>query len=141
VKNPHDENVRFEFPDPTPVVLDVGDERTPNTLDGLMEQARHRAALAEANLYNESFEEADDFDVPDDIPDYGNTRWEIEADASTLTADELFVRLYGITRDEAISRLNALNPVKQDLTAPKSGSDAALPHVAKPKPPQLEEFD
>lgn len=138
MENPHDLSVRLEFPDPTPVVLDIGDEVTPNTLDGLMAQARHRAALAEANLYNESFEEADDFDVPDDIPDYGNTRWEVEADASTLTADELFVRLYGITRDEAISRLNALNPVKQDLSVANSGSDAAQPHVAKPKPPQPE---
>ena len=119
-------------------MLDVGDDVTPNTLDALMAQARQRAALAEANLYTESFEEADDFDVPDDIPDYGNTRWEIDADASTLTADELFVRLYGITRDEAISRLNALNPVKQDLTAANSGSEAALPPVAKPKPPTQE---
>ena len=138
MEHPHDLTVRHEFPDPTPVVLDVGDERTPNTLDALMEQARHRAALAEANMYNESFEEADDFDLPDDVPDYGNTRWEIDADASTLTADELFVRLYGITRDEAMSRLNALKPVKQDLTAANSGSDAALPHVAKPKTPSSE---
>ena len=134
MENPHDLTVRLEFPDPTPVVLDIGDEVTPNTLDGLMAQARHRAALAEANLYNESFEEADDFDLPDDVPDYGNTRWEIDADASTLTADELFVRLYGITREEAISRLKDLNPVKQGLTVANSGSDAAQPHVAKPKP-------
>ena len=135
MENPHDLTVRLEFPDPTPVVLDIGDEVTPNTLDGLMAQARHRAALAEANLYNESFEEADDFDLPDDVPDYGNTRWEIDADASTLTADELFVRLYGITRDEAISRLNALNPVKQDLKEPNPGSDPAQPDVAKPQTP------
>lgn len=135
MENPHDLTVRLEFPDPTPVVLDIGDEVTPNTLDGLMAQARHRAALAEANLYNESFEEADDFDLPDDVPDYGNTRWEIDADASTLTADELFVRLYGITRDEAISRLKDLNPVKQDLTVANSGSDPAKPDVAKPQTP------
>jgi len=138
MENPHDITVRLEYPDPTPVVLDVGDEIVPNTLDGLMAQARHRAALAEANLYEESFEEADDFDVPDDIPDYGNTRWEIDADASTLTADELFVRLYGITREDALSRLKALNPVKQDILEANPVSDAALPHVPKGKPSQPE---
>lgn len=134
MNNPHPDNVRLEFPDPTPVILDVGDEVTPNTFDALMAQARQRAALAEANLYQETFEEADDFDLPDDIPDYGNTRWEIDADASTLTADELFVRLYGITRSDAMSRLQELNPVKQELSPPKPGSDPAQPDVPKGKP-------
>ncbi|WNK13229.1 MAG: hypothetical protein [Microvirus sp.] len=110
--NPHPDDVRFEYPDPNPLELNIDDEPSPNTLDALMAQARHRQAMA-AQLQAETYEEADDFDVEDDIPDYGSTRWEFEADAAGLSADELFVKLYGITRDQAQEKLQALILDKQ----------------------------
>ncbi|WNK12469.1 MAG: hypothetical protein [Microvirus sp.] len=133
MKHPHPDEVRFEYPDPNPLELNIDDEPSPNTLDALMAQARHRQAMA-AQLIPETFEEADDFDVEDDIPDYGTTRWEFEADAAGLSADELFVKLYGITRDQAQEKLQALIIDKQKADASLSASNPPQGDVPKAKP-------
>lgn len=112
--NPHPDEVRFEFPDPDPVEIPVEDRPTPNTLQKLMEEAHLRQALA-AQLIPETFEEADDFDVVDDMPDYHSTPWEVAADAAKLTPEDLFQRVYGISREEAQARL-------QELVSPKDST-------------------
>lgn len=101
------DTLRYEFPDPTPIEVPVTDGRFPNTLAELEAQARHRQFLA-AQLMDETFEESDDFDVPDDPPDYAQTPWELAADATQLTPEQLFQEVYGITREEAVARLDAL---------------------------------
>lgn len=106
--NPHPDEVRFEYPDPTPVELEIPEGPTPNTLDGLMAAARARQELAQRMMIEETYEEADDFDVEDDLPDYGSTRWEFEADAAGMDPDKLFHAVYGITREEALARLQVL---------------------------------
>jgi hypothetical protein len=130
--NPHPDEVRFEYPDPNPLELDLSDDPSPNTLDGLMAQARHRQAMA-AQLIPESFEEADDFNVDDDIPDYGSTQWEFQADAAGMTSDQLFHNLYGITRSEAISKLAFLTD-KQGAAGANTLSDPPEGDVPKAKP-------
>lgn len=97
------DTLRFEYPDPTPVELPVTEGRFPNTLAELEAQQRHRAHLA-MQLMEETFEEADDFDVDDDRPD-PTTPWEIAADATQLTPDQLFMEVYGISREEAHAKL------------------------------------
>lgn len=108
MKVQHSDDVRFEYPDPNPVELDIPDGPTPNTLDELMAQARARQDAALRMVQQETYEEADDFDVEDDMPDYGSTRWEFEADAAGMDADQLFQALYGITREQALERLDSL---------------------------------
>lgn len=104
----HPDEIRFEYPDPTPVEIDVSDEVSPNTLQGLIDQARARQALAAQAMIEETYEEADDFDVDDDLPDYHTTKWEIAADAAGMDAETLFERVYGITREQAIAKLAEL---------------------------------
>lgn len=104
------DHLRFEYPDPTPIAIPIEGERFPNTLAELEAQARARQLL-QAQMIPETFEEADDFDIEDDHPDYELTPWEIAADATTLTPDQLFQEVYGITREEANARLADL--VKQ----------------------------
>lgn len=100
------EHKRFEEPDPTPIEVPVAEGRFPNTLKELEAQARLRSFL-DGQLMEETFEEADDFDVDDD-PDLARTPWELAADATTMTPDQLFMNVYGITREEANARLQAL---------------------------------
>lgn len=100
------EHKRFETPDPTPIEVPVAKGRFPNTLKELEAQARLQQFLA-VQLMDETFEESDDFDVGDDLPD-PQTPWEIAADATTLTPDQLFMAVYGISREEANSRLAEL---------------------------------
>lgn len=116
-QHPHPDEVRFEYPDPNPVEIDIPDGPIPNTLDGLMAAARARQELAARMLQEETYEEADDFDVDDDHPDYGNTRWEFEADAAGMDVDKLFHAVYGISREEALSRLQSL----KNQAAPTAG--------------------
>lgn len=60
----------YETPDPTPVRMPAGFRR-PETLEErirrLVRSERFNADLEEAGF--ETFEEANDFDVPDDLPD------------------------------------------------------------------------
>lgn len=119
------DSIRFEHPDPTPVEVPVASGRFPNTLKELEAQARLRQFLA-VQLMDETFEESDDFDVEDDHPD-PKTPWEIAADATTLTPDQLFMSVYGISREEANARLAALStpkspPADSGDNSPNSGA-------------------
>lgn len=113
--------LRFEYPDPTPVEIPVTEGRFPNTLAELEAQARLRQFLA-IQLMDETFEESDDFDVEDDHPD-PTTPWEIAADATTLTPDQLFQEVYGISREEANARLAALAQGNVTQSSDKQSSD------------------
>lgn len=108
--------LRFEYPDPTPVVLPVDDSITPNTIEALMAQARLRASMVPQ--IDETFEESDDFDVEGDIPDYGSTKWEFAADAAQMTPEALFQSVYGMSREDAQAKLRQLVAKEHGLVEP-----------------------
>lgn len=97
-------HIRYEHPDPNPVEAPVRPGPAPNTLAKLLAANRLAAAqaLAQENI-EETFEEADDFDVDDfqGALEYAKTKWEIAADAALLTPAELFERVYGIPHSQA----------------------------------------
>lgn len=109
--------IRYEFPDPTPIEVPIPDRPVPNTLAKLLAEQRAAAAL-QAQLVDETFEESDDFDIDDDPLD-PQTPWEVAADAAAMTPEQLFERVYGITREEAQQRLKDLT-TKSDPPAPPS---------------------
>lgn len=109
--------IRYEHPDPTPIEVPIPDRPAPNTLAKLLAEQRAAAAL-QAQLVDETFEESDDFDIDDDPLD-PQTPWEVAADAAAMTPEELFQRVYGITREEAQERLKELT-TKSDPSAPPS---------------------
>lgn len=115
--------IRFEFPDPTPIEVPIPDRPAPNTLAKLLQEQRAAAAL-QAQLVDETFEESDDFDIDDDPLD-PQTPWEVAADAAAMTPEELFVRVYGITREEAQERLKVLttksDPPESPITPLETG--------------------
>lgn len=122
------DTLRFEYPDPTPVEIPITEGRFPNTLAELEAQQRLRAHL-NMQLMEETFEESDDFDVEDDRPD-PTTPWEIAADATQLTPEQLFQEVYGITREEAHARLADLAAKRQSAGVPpidKHSSDVGEP--------------
>lgn len=108
--------IRYEFPDPTPVEAPVPSRPVPNTLAKLIAEQRARAALEAQNIA-ETFEESDDFDIEDDPIDPA-TPWEVAADAATMTADELFMRVYGISREDALKKLQDLTPKPDPSPSP-----------------------
>lgn len=73
-----------EFPDPTPMAPQVGYKKQPTQADRLREMIRsERLAQEMAAAGLETFDEADDFDVPDDRPD-PNTPYEEIFEGSVL---------------------------------------------------------
>lgn len=146
--------IRYEFPDPTPIEAPVPSRPAPNTLAKLLQEQRIAAAL-NAQLADETFEESDDFDIEDDPVD-PQTPWEIAADAAAMTPAELFERVYGITREEAMQRLHHLEKQmgegtpQPDLAAPpaptgsggNNASGATQPRTTRRRtPPQAETQD
>lgn len=61
----HDEN-GFEIPDPTPIALPVDFERPPTIQELVQRLVKYEMSAAAAAAGEESFEEADDFEVGDE---------------------------------------------------------------------------
>lgn len=68
------------MPDPVPVAPPVGYKRVPSMVETIREMVRSERLAAEAAaMGHETFEEADDLDIPDDPPDL-HSQWENEFD-------------------------------------------------------------
>lgn len=144
--------IRYEWPDPNPIEAPVRVQASPNTLKALMDQARmlQLQALAQQQI-EESYEEADDFDVDDfqGALEYGKTRWELAADAASLTPSELFERVYGVDHAQAFppapldagtdghkAPLDRSRDNHDDRPSPKSTSKSK-----RGNPPPQQDFD
>lgn len=68
-----------EIPDPTPVEIPVGFHRPPSLREQFARFMREELSARAVDAGMESFEEADDFDVPDDPPDPASP-WELNFD-------------------------------------------------------------
>lgn len=67
-----------ELPDPTPVAMPVGFQIEPSISELIKRYVRDEVSRAAAQDGEETFEEADDFDVGDDFDP--NSPWELSAD-------------------------------------------------------------
>lgn len=74
----HKDGVR-EYLDPTPTSIPAGFRRPPSLIEQMRSMIRNEFSEAAAQAGRESFEEANDFDLPDE-PDDPTTPWEIAAD-------------------------------------------------------------
>lgn len=79
---------RREHLDPTPLALPVGFRSPPSLIDQMRSMIRREFSEAAAMAGRETFEEANDFDVPDD-PDDPQTPWEVAADGDQEVAQGL----------------------------------------------------
>lgn len=103
-----------EYPDPTPVQIPVGFERPESIQETIRRLVRDPAMRADLeNADAETFEEADDFDIPDDLEVH-------------TPYEENFDPLHLSTREEEV-RLGAVKP----LSIEEKQAAAAL--VAKAK--------
>lgn len=59
----------IEFLNPTPVAIPIGMERPPSLKEQIQRVLRTELSMQAAAQGEETFEEADDFDVPEDDPD------------------------------------------------------------------------
>lgn len=79
---------RFEIPDPVPVAKPVGWQAPPSLQEQIRRLIRTEMSMRAAAEGRETFEEADDFDVPDEDPDpvspytLKEATWEGPVDAS-----------------------------------------------------------
>lgn len=113
-----------ENPDPTPIAPPVGYRKQPSLVETIRAMVReHSVALALAGQDAETFEEADDFDIPDDPLD-PNSPWEGD-----------FEPVADINRD-ILSAAEAAKkkPVPEAPPAPAEQPKASPPEGDPPKP-------
>lgn len=79
---------RKEHLDGKPMALPVGFRRPPSLIDQMRSMIRNELSEAANRGGRETFEEANDFDVPDD-PDDPSTPWEVAADGDAEVAQGL----------------------------------------------------
>jgi len=124
INNRHDEFGR-EVLNPTPVQPPVGYKKQPSILDTIREQIRAHH-LSNIDMEPETEEEADDFDIDEDPPDY-QSRWEndtipsIKETRARLRELERQERLYAKPEDPPPG------PGKKVPAEPPAAPDTVMP--------------
>lgn len=77
-----------ELPDQTPIELPVGVRRPESLNDMMRRMIRTSLSQYAADQGEETFEEANDFDIPDDDPTVSNTQYQEMSDEVTLTQED-----------------------------------------------------
>lgn len=105
-----------ELPSSRPVEIPVGMQR-PETLAEMVQRLvrQHVSKVAAAEAY-ETFEEANDFDVPDDSPELVNTRYQ------------------ELTEEEPVERTPAPGPAPAAADPPAAPTAPVATAPAKPPP-------
>lgn len=111
-----DEN-GFEVPDPKPVAVPVGWKKPPSLNDRIAQMVRQELSARAEEVGMESFEDADDFDIPDDPAD-PNSPWEEDFEANArLNADLAEVRKKSVENREKL--IAEGNPTPKPSDVPK----------------------
>lgn len=130
-----------EMPDPTPVAPPIGYKRQPSMVDHIREMVRRELSARAEEAGLETFEESDDFDVPDDMepasayemaPDYEpvgsfRARKEVEEAEAKLAAER---------QAAEVDRQGPPEAARETLDgpSPEQASPRPAPRAGPPKP-------
>lgn len=110
---------RHETPDPTPVAIPVGFRPPPSMQEMIAMYVRRELSQAAGRNDQETFEEADDFDIPDEPPD-PSSPWELDFDKISAS-----LPIQGQNGPGAPA------PAAPSAGAPPPPQDAAAPEASK----------
>ena len=121
------DDIGRELPDPRPVQPPVGYKKQPSMFELIREATAREVALYAANREPETFEEADDFDVDDDIDPH--SPWENEFDPPW---SEVRRPIEEKRREEAETKARKASesPPEPKTTVPKTGGNTPPEGIA-----------
>lgn len=124
---PKETRSRYEISDPVPMAPPLGYQETPDLIDQIRMMIRQENWASDNSPIDETFEEADDFDVGDDI------------DPQSPYEDDFEPRVFvkaptAAERSELEAGVEPITPPPSDKVAPGSGVAAAGPSQKKGTP-------
>lgn len=132
--------------DPTPMEIPLNMRRPETSDERIRRIITHSLSVRAQEMGHESFEEADDFDIPDDPVD-PNTPWEKDFDAAAINASERGIvtppKKLAPGRQEEILNKYYHKKTQKNAAPPEAatrveGGDAAAPSGGSKPPPEAQ---